>query len=397
MITPRTRCRASASSARRSSGSSQSVLQIDDRLAVRRGHVLGAARDLGEERVPDVRARSGRRASPGPARSVAADPFGTQPSAAIASRTRSRVASATRSGRFTTFETVPTDTPACSATSLIVIPARSPQHHTLVAVDSIQPIWLNPFNSWLSTPTLAWARRRPAPAPLVELRGVSRSYGGVQAVAEMSFAIRSGHRARARRRERRRQVDAREDPDRDRPAGRGRARGRRRAARGSPTRRPRTGSGIVAMYQEPTVFEDLTVAENVFAGRHIRTPAAAPSTGARCARETARILGELDGRHRPRHAGPRARRRRPAAARDREGALVERAAADHGRADRRALAPRGRQPVRDRAPAARPRRRRSSTSATGSRRSRARRRRHGHPRRPPHRRRGRPPSSRRPR
>ena len=25
--------------------------------------------------------------------------------------------------------------------------------------------------------------------------------------------------------------------------------------------------GIVAMYQEPTVFEDLTVAENVFAGR----------------------------------------------------------------------------------------------------------------------------------
>ena len=28
--------------------------------------------------------------------------------------------------------------------------------------------------------------------------------------------------------------------------------------------------GIVAMYQEPTVFPDLTVAENVFAGRHPR-------------------------------------------------------------------------------------------------------------------------------
>src|SRR5262249_53324642 len=29
--------------------------------------------------------------------------------------------------------------------------------------------------------------------------------------------------------------------------------------------------GFVAMYQEPTVFPDLTVAENVFAGRHPRS------------------------------------------------------------------------------------------------------------------------------
>ena len=56
-----------------------------------------------------------------PARSVAAEPFGTQPSSSIASRTRSRVSSATRSGRLTTFETVPTETPARSATSLIVM------------------------------------------------------------------------------------------------------------------------------------------------------------------------------------------------------------------------------------------------------------------------------------
>ena len=55
-----------------------------------------------------------------PARSVAAELFGTQPSVAIASRTRTRVESVTRSGRFTTLETVPTDTPARSATSLMV-------------------------------------------------------------------------------------------------------------------------------------------------------------------------------------------------------------------------------------------------------------------------------------
>ena len=99
-----------------------------DRLAVRRGQVLGAARDLGEERVPDVRARSARRASP--ARPAASRRSRSAPSRAsrIASRTRTRVDSVTRSGRFTTFETVPTDTPARSATSLIVTAGAFAMH-----------------------------------------------------------------------------------------------------------------------------------------------------------------------------------------------------------------------------------------------------------------------------
>ena len=46
------------------------------------------------------------------------------------------------------------------------------------------------------------------------------------------------------------------------------------------------------MYQEPTVFEDLTVAENVFAGRHLRTRFGTVDWGA-MRDETARILGEL--------------------------------------------------------------------------------------------------------
>ena len=46
------------------------------------------------------------------------------------------------------------------------------------------------------------------------------------------------------------------------------------------------------MYQEPTVFEDLTVAENVFAGRHIRTRFGMVDWGAMRV-ETTRILGEI--------------------------------------------------------------------------------------------------------
>jgi len=45
----------------------------------------------------------------------------TNPSRSITSSTRSRVAGATRSGRFSTLDAVPSDTPACSATSRIVI------------------------------------------------------------------------------------------------------------------------------------------------------------------------------------------------------------------------------------------------------------------------------------
>src|SRR4029453_10207483 len=50
--------------------------------------------------------------------------------------------------------------------------------------------------------------------------------------------------------------------------------------------------GIVAMYQEPTVFQDLTVAENVFAGRHPRPGVRAVDWGAMRA-EAARVLDEL--------------------------------------------------------------------------------------------------------
>ena len=100
------------------------------------------------------------------------------------------------------------------------------------------------------------------------------------------------------------------------------------------------------MYQEPTVFQDLSVAENIFAGRHPKTPLGTVDWRA-MRRETERVLTEFGVDIGPDTPGAGPRRRRPAAARDRQGALDERARADHGRADGGALATRGREPLRD--------------------------------------------------
>ena len=72
---------------------------------------------------------------------------------------------------------------------------------------------------------------------------------------------------------------------------------------------------------------------------------------------------------RRRGAGPRPVDGRPAAHRDRQGAVGRCARPDPRRADRVAVRPRGRAPVRDRPPPARPRRRRSCSSAIGWTRS----------------------------
>ncbi|GAB2685750.1 hypothetical protein GCM10009743_71320 [Kribbella swartbergensis] len=52
-----------------------------------------------------------------PARSCRADSFRTKPSEAIAASTFARVIGLTTSGRFSTFDTVPKDTPAAAATA----------------------------------------------------------------------------------------------------------------------------------------------------------------------------------------------------------------------------------------------------------------------------------------
>jgi rhamnose transport system ATP-binding protein len=128
--------------------------------------------------------------------------------------------------------------------------------------------------------------------PLLELRGISRSYGGVQAVDDVSFAIDRGTvhalvgENGAGKSTLVKILTGIVQPD----VGELLVDGESRRI-GDPQAAHRLG--IVAMYQEPTVFQDLTVAENVFAGRRPRTPLRTVDWGA-MQRETRRILGELE-------------------------------------------------------------------------------------------------------
>jgi rhamnose transport system ATP-binding protein len=127
--------------------------------------------------------------------------------------------------------------------------------------------------------------------PLVELRGLSKSYGGVDALSDVSFPIApaSVHALvgenGAGKSTLVKILTGVVAPD----AGDVLLDGQARRI-GDPQTAHRLG--IVAMYQEPTVFPDLTVAENVFAGRQPRGFARTVSW--RKTREDARaVLSEL--------------------------------------------------------------------------------------------------------
>jgi rhamnose transport system ATP-binding protein len=105
--------------------------------------------------------------------------------------------------------------------------------------------------------------------PLVELIAVSKDYGGVQAVADVSFAIEPARvhalvgENGAGKSTLVKILTGVVAPD----EGELLLDGEPRHIGDAMTARR---LGIVAMYQDPTVFEDLSVAENVFAGRHLR-------------------------------------------------------------------------------------------------------------------------------
>ena len=109
---------------------------------------------------------------------------------------------------------------------------------------------------------------------------------------------------------------------------------------------------------------DLTVAQNIFIGREPRSArvlhqrAPAQRAGARADRAPAPPAGAQGARRQP-HG------RQAADGRDRQGAVVRREAADHGRADRGAQRRRGRGPARPDPPLRRARTPASSTSRTG--------------------------------
>ncbi|MER3488275.1 MAG: hypothetical protein C4307_05965, partial [Chloroflexota bacterium] len=131
----------------------------------------------------------------------------------------------------------------------------------------------------------------PGSTPLLELLGISKSYGGVQALGDVTLAIKAGEvhglvgENGAGKSTLVKVLTGVVQPD----AGEIRVLGRpQRIA--DPLAAHRLG--IVAMYQEPTVFLDLTVAENVFCGRYPQGPLRTVDWR-RMRRETARILDEL--------------------------------------------------------------------------------------------------------
>ena len=193
---------------------------------------------------------------------------------------------------------------------------------------------------------------------LLVLDRATKSFGAVQALVDGSITLLRRRGARAARRERRRQVDPGQDPRRRPPA-----RHRRRCAstasrRTSPARRRRSAAGVSIIYQEPTLFPDLTVAENIFIGRQPLRGAAA-STAAAMNAGRRRDVRPPRRRPRPVAPGPRPVGRRPADRRDRQGALVRRPGARHGRADRGADRGRGRRGCSTSCDAARAGRRRA--------------------------------------
>jgi rhamnose transport system ATP-binding protein len=130
-----------------------------------------------------------------------------------------------------------------------------------------------------------------SPSPLVELRGLAKAYGGVHALEDVSFAIEPGTvhalvgENGAGKSTLVKILTGVIQPDEG-----------QLLVDGVQQRIGDTQAahklGIVAMYQEPAVFPDLTVAENVFAGRHPRSGLHTVDWAAMRA-EGSRILEEL--------------------------------------------------------------------------------------------------------
>ncbi len=152
-------------------------------------------------------------------------------------------------------------------------------------------------------------------------------------------ARRGGLHPRPRGRERRRQVHAGQGRGRGPPPRRGQLRLGGEAVDFASTAESKD-AGIAVIYQEPTLFPDLSVTENIFMGRQ---PLAAGRRIDRPAMyaEAERPLRAARCGHRPAPPGRGPLHRRPADHRDRQGHLARRPAAGHGRADRRAERRRG--------------------------------------------------------
>ena len=206
-------------------------------------------------------------------------------------------------GRLSTLDTVPTDTLANAATSRMpaagfTVPpgcaltrvetnqnTAGPPGHDSYTIDRfsldrrhIAPpcssatrieTFYSPTERRVQQPAEAAAHEPPVLAPVLALREVSKSFGAVRALRDVTAGPVRRRGARPGRGERRRQVDPGQDTGRRAPPGQ-RCRAAGRCRRG--VRRPgrRAGRRLAVIYQEPTLFPDLSRR-----GEHLHGPPAA--------------------------------------------------------------------------------------------------------------------------
>ena len=142
---------------------------------------------------------------------------------------------------------------------------------------------------------------------------------------------------------------------------------------GTPVRfanpREAQAAGIATIFQELDLVPSLDVAANLFLGHELTRPGGMLDIAA-MRREARRRLEPIEPAIDAQPAGRRPVDRPAPGGRDRQGAVLCVARADHGRADRGADRGRGRAAVRHHAPAEAQAASASSTSRTGSRRCR---------------------------
>ncbi len=204
----------------------------------------------------------------------------------------------------------------------------------------------------IRAPSPGYARPVPVPEPTSAMAvprthaTSPRRFGGVRRAPRRRPRPRGGRGPLPRRRERLRQVDADQDHLRRAAAGAGRrASSSRDASIAHLTPVQSTRLGIQVIYQDLSLFPNLTVAENIAVGRPSRRRPRLVDW-----RTIARDRRGRDGAHRrhprPRRQGRGSLDRQPPARRDLPRHGGRRPARHHGRADRLAHPPRGRRAPR---------------------------------------------------
>ena len=166
-------------------------------------------------------------------------------------------------------------------------------------------------------------------APILEIRGIAKRFDATQALDDVSLALHAGEihallgENGAGKSTLIKIMTGVHQPDRGEILLSGQAVSIRSAAEAQRL-------GVAAIYQEPLLFPDLNVAENIFISHRDRGSVV---NWRQMFLEAEAILART--RRRSRCSKPRARANsgRPAVGRDRQGDFDERSRSDHGRAD----------------------------------------------------------------